>query len=312
MKLQKGIFEIFLLGALWGPSFLFAKVAGADIEPLTIAALRVCIGGLLLYSVLKFRKIRLWKYRQFWGHCFVVGVFVNGIPWACFNYAVHIIPTSLAALINGTTPVFTIILANIFLRNERLTWSKGIGIGLGLIGCCVLFLPAVLSTFDETHLSQDIYGILLSFIATACYGMGWVYVQKYLPPLPTLVAPVIQLSSSLLYFIPMALIFESPLETLSLAAMPSWLSVLGLGIFGTACAFIMFYKIIEKHGATAASTVTYLLPIFGAILGVVFLKETLDVAFFIAAMLIFSGVLIVNNVIPLPFLRRRKKARSAR
>lgn len=300
MKFQKGIFEIFLLGALWGPSFLFAKVAGTDLEPLTISALRVCVGALLLYSVLKFKKINLWKYRKQWFHCFVVGVFVNGVPWACFNYAVHMIPTSLAALINGTTPVFTIILANIFLREERLTWSKGIGVGLGLLGCCVLFLPAVLNALTEANLSRDIYGILLSFIATASYGMGWVYVQKHLPPMPPLVAPVIQVSSSLLYFIPLILIFESPFKSMASATLPSWLSVLGLGVLGTAFAFIMFYRIIERQGATAASTVTYLLPIFGAILGVVFLGETINLQFCFAAVLIFSGVLIVNGVISFP------------
>ncbi len=306
MKLQKGIFEIFLLGALWGPSFLFSKVAGTDIEPLTIAALRVCVGALLLYPILKLRKVCLWKYRKLWVHCFVVGIFVNGIPWACFNYAVHTIPTSLAALINGTTPVFTIILANVFLREERLTWSKGIGVGLGLIGCCVLFLPAVFSAFNETNLSHDIDGILLSFIASANYSMGWVYVHKHLPTMPTLVAPVIQLSSSLLYFVPLTLIFESPFQRLASATMSSWLSVLGLGFLGTAFAFIMFYRIIERQGATAASTVTYLLPIFGAILGVLFLGESIDLQFCIAAVLIFSGVLIVNGVISLPRLKRHQ------
>ncbi len=129
--------------------------------------------------------------------------------------------------------------------------------------------------------------------------MGWVYLKKNLPPLPPLVAPVMQLSSSLLYFIPLTLLFESPFQRIASATMPSWLSVVGLGFFGTAFAFIMFYRIIERQGATAASTVTYLLPIFGAILGVLFLRERIDLQFCIAAVLIFSGVLIVNGVISL-------------
>ena len=259
MKLHKGLFEILLLSMLWGPSFLFIKIAVGDIAPLTITALRTLIGVLLLYIVLKFRKVHLWKHRKLWFHCFVIGIFANGIPWICFNFAVQTIPTSLSALINGTTPVLTIILANIFLKDEQLTWGRGIGATVGLVGFCVLFLPTVFSSLQGTDLAVDMRGILLSFIGASSYAVGIVYVRKNFPSVPPLVAPVIQLFSSLLYLIPLA-------------------------------------------------TVTYLLPVFGTILGVTFLKETLDVQFLIAAILIFSGVLIVNSVISVPFLKRNKIA----
>jgi len=312
MKLHKGIFEILLLSMLWGPSFLFIKIAVGDIAPLTMTALRTLIGVSLLYIVLKFRKICLWKYRKLWIHCFIIGIFANGIPWLCFNFAVQTISTSLSALINGTTPVLTIILANIFLKDEQLTWSRGIGATVGLVGFGVLFLPAVFGSLQGGELGLDIRGILLSLMGASCYAVGIIYVRKNLPSIPPLVAPVMQLFSSLLYLIPAAFIFESPLPMIQTASLSSWLGVLGLAVFGTAFAFIMYYRIIERQGATAVSTVTYLLPIFGATLGVGFLKETLDVQFFIAAILIFSGVLIVNSVIPLPFLNRGKIAHLAR
>ncbi|HEV2523539.1 MAG TPA: DMT family transporter [Gammaproteobacteria bacterium] len=308
MKFQKGLFEILLLSMLWGPSFLFIKIAVSDIAPLTIVALRTLIGVLLLYIVLKFRKVRLWKYRKLWFHFFVIGIFANGLPWICFNFAIQTISTSLSALINGTTPVLTIILANIFLKDEQLTWGRGIGATVGLVGFCVLFLPAVFSSLQGLDLAVDMQGILLSFIASSSYAIGIVYVRKNLPSVPPLVAPVMQLTSSLFYLIPLAFIFESPLPMIQTASLSSWLGVLGLAVFGTALAFIMYYRIIERQGATAVSTVTYLLPVFGTILGVTFLQETLDVQFFIAAILIFSGVLIVNSVIPVPFLKRDKIA----
>ncbi|HXH55348.1 MAG TPA: DMT family transporter [Gammaproteobacteria bacterium] len=308
MKLQKSLFEILLLSMLWGPSFLFIKIAVGDIAPLTMTALRTLIGVLLLYIVLKFRKIRLWKHRKLGIRCFIIGIFANGLPWICFNFAVKTIPTSLASLINGTTPVLTIILANIFLKDEKLTWGRGIGATVGLVGFCVLFLPTVFSSLQGTDFALDMQGIVLSFIGASSYAIGIVYVRKNLPSVPPLVAPVMQLSSSLLYLIPLAFIFESPLRLIQTASLQSWLGILGLAVFGTAFAFIMYYRIIERQGATAVSTVTYLLPVFGTILGVVFLNETLDVQFFIAAILIFSGVLIVNRVIPLSFLKRNKIA----
>ncbi len=306
MKRHKDLFEIVLLSMLWGPSFLFIKIAVGDIAPLTITALRTLIGVLLLYIVLKFRKVQLWKHRKLWFHCFVIGIFANGIPWICFNFAVQTIPTSLSALINGTTPVLTIILANIFLKDEQLTWGRGIGATVGLVGFCVLFLPTVFSSLQGTDLAVDMQGILLSFIGASSYAVGIVYVRKNFPSVPPLVAPVMQLFSSLLYLIPLAFIFESPLLMIQTASLSSWFGVLGLAVFGTAFAFIMYYRIIERQGATAVSTVTYLLPVFGTILGVTFLKETLDVQFFIAAILIFSGVLIVNGLVSFSFMKSAK------
>jgi drug/metabolite transporter (DMT)-like permease len=306
MKLQKGFFDILLLAMLWGPSFLFVKIAVGDIAPITMAALRVCIGVLLLYTFLKLRNICLWKHRKLWFCCFVIGIFVNGIPGICFNFSLESIPTSLSALINGTTPILTIILANIFLKDEKLTWARGIGAVVGLGGFCVLFLPAVLNSLQGTETGLDANGMLLSFIGSASFAIGWVYMRKNLPPIPPLVASVIQLFSSLIYLIPLAFIFESPLSMMQSASLLSWTGVLGLGVFGTAFALIVTYRIIERQGATAVSTATYLLPVFATILGVVFLKEIINREFCIGAALIMSGVLIINGVVSLSFLKSAK------
>jgi len=307
MKLQKGLFDVLLLAMLWGPSFLFIKIAVDDIAPITMAALRVCIGVLLLYTVLKLRNIRLWEHRKLWFCCFVIGIFVNGIPWISFNFSLQSIPSSLSALINGTTPVLTIILANIFLKDEQLTWTRGIGAIVGLAGFGVLFLPAVFSAMQGTNTGLDAQGMLLSFIGSGSFAVGWVYMRKKLPPVLPLVAPVIQLFSSLIYLIPLAFIFESPIAMIQSASWLSWVGVLGLSLFGTAGALIVIYRIIERQGATAVSTATYLLPVFATILGVVFLKETVDMQFCIAAVLIVGGVLIINGAISLPFLKRAKE-----
>jgi len=306
IKLHKGFFDILALALLWGPSYLFIKIAESDIAPLTLVAVRVSLGVLLLYAVSQLRRISIWdsvrKHQKLWMHCFVIGFFATGLPFACFNYAILYIPTSLTALITGTTPIVTIILANLFLKDERLTWNRAIGVLVGLSGFCVLFLPSVLSALLGTDMDLDIKGILLSFIAASSYAVGMVYARKNIVKAPPLVAPILQLSSSLTYLIPLAFIFESPIPMLQAASTSSWLAVGGLAVLGTMLAFVVYYRIVAMQGATALSTVTYLLPVFSTILGMVFLKETVGLQFCVAAGLILCGVLIING----KFVRERE------
>lgn len=292
----KGLLDIFILAMLWGPSFLFIKISVGDIPPLTLVALRISLGALLLFLVLKFKHVRLSGDPRLWWHCFLLGFFVNGLPFICFNYSLVRIPSSLSALINGSTPVLTILLANAFLKDERLSWQSGIGVAIGLSGFLVLFLPAVLGV----NIDFDMFGMLLSLMGSSSYAIGMVYARKHIQKAPPLVMPMLQLLTSLSYLIPLAFIFESPILHIRSASLVAWGGVMGLAVFGTLLAFIMYYRIIARQGATAVAMVAYLLPIVGTILGVVFLKEKVSVYFSIAACLILSGVLIVNGVIPLP------------
>ena len=303
MKL-KNFLDILTLAMLWGPSFLFIKISVGDIPPLTLVAIRISLGALLLFSVLKLKKIRLNSNPHLWLHCFILGIFVNGLPFICFNYSLTRIPSSLSALINGSTPVLTIILANLFLKEERLKWQSVFGVVFGLIGFLVLFLPSILGMDVEF----DLFGMLLSLIGAGSYAIGMVYAKKHIQKAPPLVMPMLQLLTSLSYLIPLAFIFESPIVHLQSASWVAWSGVLGLAVLGTLFAFIMYYRIIAHQGATAVSMVTYLLPIIGTILGVVFLKEKVSIYFSVAACLILSGVLIVNGVIPLPIGRRRSES----
>jgi len=300
MKFHKGLLDIFILSMLWGPSFLFVKLAVGSIDPLTLVALRISLGALLLYTVMWFRGIRLKGHYKLIPHCLFLGVFAQSLPFICFNYSLQTIPSSLSALINGSTPVLTILLANLFIKDEKLSWNRVIGILMGLSGFFVLFLPPLLGKNDHgLHLP----GMLLSFIGASCYAIGMVYARVFLKNSPPLVVPMLQLLTSLIYLIPLALIVESPLDTLPHAPLKVWLSVLGLGLLGTMLAYIMYYRIIAKQGATAVSMVAYLLPIVGTLFGVIFLKEHIGIHFCIAAALILCGVLVVNGV----FAKAKKK-----
>lgn len=287
---QKGFLDIFILAMLWGPSFLFIKIALKDVQPLSLVCLRVAFGCTLLFMLCKLKQIRFPRDLNLWKHGFVLGFFVNGLPFICFNFAIKTIPTSLGALINGITPILTVILANVFLADEKITISRSIGILIGLSGFAILFVPKLLS--GDTNF--DLLGMFLALVASLCYAIGMVYAKKYVQKAPPLVMPIIQLLSSLLYLIPLACYFESPAHLLNIS-LSSVAAISGLAVLGTMLAYIVYYRIILQQGATAVSMVTYLLPVIGTLLGMFFLNEKINASFYVASILILAGLMVMNG-----------------
>lgn len=296
MPISNLMLNIILLALLWGPSFLFIKIAVQEVSPITLVALRITLSTILLLIILKIKKIRLPKDFTVWKHCFFMGFVASSLPFILYGYSLEKIDSILSALINSTTPVSTLILANIFLQNEKFTVNRCVGVGLGLIGFCVLCVPALL----QKEITGNLQGIFFSFAAAMCYAIGMVYARKNIqPPKEPLVLPALQLLTSLIYLIPLALWIDPPVNLLSL----SWqinFSILALAVFGTVLAFIIYYHVVMKYGATALSTVTYILPIFSALIGILFGNETVSLSFVVAAAFILMGTMVANNVISLP------------
>ncbi len=299
---QSGILEMMVLGALSSTSYLFYKLALDDIAPFSLVCLRVGLGGLLLLLLLKLRRVQFPSPKthfKFWKNCFVLGFFTNGFPFVCFCYSLTTIPTSLSALINGMTPVLTVILANIFLEDERLTLEKILGVILGLSGFGVLFIPALIKTYSSPDAAAlDPMGIMFSFLGSCSYAVGIIYARKYTHKAPPFVVPTLQLLSSLVYLLPIAILIDPPL-TLNEVSFNAWGGIFGLCMLGTVCAFVLYHHVLTKFGVTTLAMSNYLLPIFGTLLGVVFLKESLSFNFLLASLLILLGIASVNGMLPL-------------
>lgn len=296
----RGLLEMMLLGALASTSYLFYKLALVDITPFTLVSLRIGLATLILLLLLKFRRIALpspIKYLSLWKHCAILGFFTNGFPFVCFCYSLETIPTSLSALVNGTTPVLTVLLANFLLENEGLTFERTLGVILGLSGFGVLFLPALLDNASNNTLDLDPIGILFSFLGSSSYAIGMIYARKYTQKAPPLVVPTLQLLTSLSYLIPLAFLLESP-WTLHKASLTAWGGILGLSVIGTVCGFIMYHRVLIRFGVTTLAMSNYLLPIFGTILGIVFLNESITLNFVVASCLIMLGIATINGVLP--------------
>jgi drug/metabolite transporter (DMT)-like permease len=299
---HQALLEMMVLGALSSTSYLFYKLALNDIDPFTVVSLRIGLGGVLLFLILKLNRIALplpTKHFNLWKRCFILGFFTNGFPFVCFCYSINTIPTSLSALITGMTPVLTIVLASIFLENEHLTFNRIFGVILGLCGFAVLFLPSLLNTFTHSDVGQlDPLGIFLSFVGAASYAVGAIYARKHTQQAPALVVPTLQLLTSLSYLIPLAFFIEGPF-IFSEVSLNTWGAILGLSILGTVCAFVLYHRVLTRFGVTTLAMSNYLLPIFGTLLGIVFLNESITLHFLVASLLILLGIATVNGMLPL-------------
>lgn len=276
---------ILLLSSLWGPSFLFLKLIVGEISAITLVSLRFSLASLLLLLALRIQDVRLPRSLTLWGHATVMGLLVSSLPVFFCAYSLQSIDSVISALINASIPILTVLLSHFLLEGESFSYPKFIGIILGLGGIVVLLFPA----FVIAEHKGSFAGMMWSFMAAISYASGMVYARKFITvSVKSLVMPTLQLLSTLVYIIPLSLVFDSEfnLEAISLK---TWGLLLGLVVFGTVSALIVYYRIVLNYSATALSMVTYIVPIFSTIYGVIFLHEILSLYFYAATLLILTG-----------------------
>lgn len=221
-----------------------------------------------------------------------MGLFANAIPFSLIAYSEIYISSSLAAIINGSAPIFVTIFAHFFIHDERISWVKTLGISLGFIGLVLVMLPSLLQArYGST------FGVILMIGAAICYAIGMVYGRRHLTRVPGLVAPTWQLFFSSITLLPLALLF-APLPHSPPAI--SIFGVLGLAVIGTATAFYFYYQLVQKAGATYLSLSTLIFPIISINLGVIFLNEILSPIAYVGFALILMGLItiITKKTIP--------------
>jgi drug/metabolite transporter (DMT)-like permease len=287
---------LLVLASLWGPSFLFIKIAVDEIPPLTMVVGRVGLASMLLLLILRIQGRWLPPFGPIWKHIAIVALVHNALPFTLFAWGEQHIDSALAAILNGTTPLFTILLAHVFTADDRITPPKLLGVLIGFGGVLVLIGPSLFGGVQATAL-----GLLAITVAAALYGVAIVYTRIHLRGLPPLVAPAAQLMLAALYLLPFSLLFEQPFS----GGIPSWPALgamFALTVFGTALAFVLYYAVMARTSATYVSMVTYMIPVIGVILGVFVLDEQLQWNAYLGCALILGGVMIVN---------RRQKARPS-
>lgn len=283
---------LLLLGALWGASFMFIKVGVAEMAPETLVAVRLSLAAVILLGVLYGRGQRLPASWQTW-RAFAISAFIGLIlPFLLITWGEQHIPSSMASILNATTPLFTALIVYIWMRSEHLTGLRLFGLVLGFVGVMVAVGIGDLSLGNADTQSQ-----LAVLVAAACYGVSGVYARNAFRGMPALVPATGQLTCGAIMLAPVALVLHGVPR--ALPSLPALASVVALSVFGTAIAYILLYWLIDKVGATRSSMVTYLTPPFALVYGSTLLGEHITPNALIGLGLVIVGILFANNVIRL-------------
>jgi drug/metabolite transporter (DMT)-like permease len=285
----KNLFLLLLLATLWGPSFMLIKVAVSEIPPITLVAGRIGLAAILLYAILRLSGGNLPRPGKIWISLAIVALFHNSFPFVLLSWSEQRIDSALAAILNGLTPLFTIVIAHLMTADDRLTPAKAIGVSLGLAGIMFFVAPSM-----QAGIQASTWGILGVVTVAASYGFAMVFARKRLSGLPPLVAPTGQMILATLYLLPLMLLIDRPFSR-PLPSVQAMGAVATLSVLGTVLAFIVYYRLLRSAAASYVSMVTYVVPLIGVLLGLVILDEHLAWNDYAGFGLILLGVLIVNG-----------------
>ena len=277
-----------LLGFLWGSSYIFIKIGlDAGLQPFTLVSLRLLIGFALLAVVVGLARESLPRDPRLYGHLVILALFSVALPFTLITWAEQSVDSSLAAVLTGAVPLFVIPVAALMLRDERATANKVIGIGVGLVGV------AIVVGFDPAALAGNGLIAQLALIgAAASYALGGVYARKHVHGLRPMIPALFQVGLALVMVSIPAVVLEGPVR---LSIQPDALfAVLWLGLFGSGLAYLVFFRLLGRWGATRTSLVAYLLPIWGIVLGGIVLSEPIDARLIVGTALVIGGIALVN------------------
>src|SRR5574337_144221 len=294
--------DFLLLSAIWGASFMFIDMAALEFGPVPTAALRVGIAALMLLPLLLRRGLGRELLRH-WKQLLVVGLLNSGIPFALYGFAVLSIPPGVSAVLNATTPLFGALVAWIWL-SDRLDVSRIAGLVLGFAGVALLAWQRVAPDAGNAAAShQALLAIAACMLACLCYGIAASCTKRYLTGLPALLtAGGSQIGAAAGLALPALLTWPAQLPGLR-----AWLAVLTLGVMCTAFAYLLFFRLIEKAGPSRTLTVTFVVPVFAVVYGMLFLGEQVSASMALCAVLIVCGTALSTGLVA---LQRRPRCPS--
>lgn len=297
------IADFVLLAAIWGSSFLFTRLAVVEFGALPTAFLRVAIATAFLLPIVAWRG-QAPVLRQHWRTIGVVGLLNSGLPFALFAFALQTITTGLSAILNATVPLFGALVAWAWLRDRPGT-SRAVGLVVGFAGVAML-------AWDKASFQPGANGpasgwaLLACLAATLCYGIAASATKKHLTGLPALVtATGSQLGATLGLLLPA--LWRWPATTPGAQA---WLALLAVGVLCTGVAYILYFRLIEETGPARALTVTFVLPVFAVIYGVLFLHETVTPWMLACAAVIVCGTALSAGLLKPPSLITGRAGRT--
>jgi drug/metabolite transporter (DMT)-like permease len=281
--------QFILAGIVWGASFLFMKVALTGISPAQVAWTRIVLGALTLGALVLLRREKLSRSLKVWAHLLVLGLTFCVIPFLLFSWAQQHVTSGVASIFNATTPIMTAIMAWLVFRVEKLRLLQVLGIGVGIAGVVVIIAP-----WQGVSLDGSLVAELAILGATASYGFSFAYMRRFVSN-TGMSALAFTFGYIAMAGVVMAVL--TPFLVLTPVRLDAGIivSLVLLGCLGTGIAYVWNQNTVRAWGPTRASTVTYITPIVGVVLGILILGETVTWNEPVGVLVVFLGILLAQD-----------------
>ena len=276
------------LGVIWGSNFIFMKWATETISAGQVTLLRVLFGFVPVMAYAVHRRVLARRHLRHAHHFFIMSLLATTVYYFAFAAGTALLPSGVAGVLSGAIPLFTFISAAIFLRSERVTPLRLVGVLIGFGGVLLTARPW------ETGGGVDPVGVLYMLLGAASVGVSFVYARKFVSPLA--IAPA-ALTTYQVGLALLTLLLVTDLEGVTALTQDTRATVgvvLGLGLLGTGVAYILYYFIVATLGAVTASSATYIPPVVALVIGWLLVDEPLHLLDGIAVLLILSGVAVLR------------------
>lgn len=289
--------RLIALSLLWGGSFLFFRMLALELPPMTTVLSRVLIGAAALLLFLRARGVAFAVPSAQWGRLVVLALLNNVLPFTLFAWAETRVSGGTASILNAMTPMFTVLVTGLVFRTEALTAARIVGVVCGVAGVVALVGPDALT-------GADLLGQAACLLAAISYGFALPFGRR-ITGLPPQVMATAQLLTATLVMLPLVLAIDQP-WTLPSPDRAGWMAVIGLGLFSTGIAYLLFFNLLASAGPTNLSLVTLLVPVSALFLGRVVLDEPISPRALIGMALIAAGLAAIDGRL----LRRFTRSRS--
>ncbi len=287
-----------ILALVWASAFFNIKIATYSYGPITIAFLRSFFGTIPLVLICYLRKIKIEAFSKDWYWFAAIGIINLVIPFFLIAYGVQKVQSNLAAILMASTPLTAAVLAHFFTSNEKINLIKSVGILIGFSGIVFLF-------FDEILINENnFFSAFLILFGSCFYVVGGVLTLRISNKKNENVTASICIWATLFLF-PISMFIEQPWNLTP--RLDSTISLIYLGVFSTGIAWLLRFYILKKNGLVFQAQVAYLIPIFGVILGFIFLKEEITSRAALSLLAVILGIYLVKRSANLQVLKKKKK-----
>ena len=282
----RDVTDLLVLSALWGASFLFMRIAGPELGPVVLSLLRAAIAALFLLPFLLL-QVGTAELKEHWKKLALVGVLNSAIPFYLLSFATLYLSAGFASIVNATAPLWAAVIAWIWF-SEKLDGSRSAGLLIGFAGVVVLVWNKA-----GIELPGVLLAVLAALSAAFFYGLGANFARKYMQGINTLVVATGSMLGATIVLLPAAVLYW-PVEPVSLKA---WGAITIMGIASTGIAYVLYFRLIVNVGPARAITVTYLVPAFAVIWGVMFINENLTMNMAIGCAIILTGTALATGML---------------